>query len=138
MAVSVVIVGTVGVVLIFKVLVALALLKLVIVPELDKFTIPAALFVIPAIVPDPLRLTVPVLVKFASAVLIAPEPDTLVVPELVNVVIEQVPPIFKVPVAAFVNPPVPARAVPTVNVLLLVNMKPVTVILGMLKIPIRA
>ena len=44
--------------LILSVLVEEALLKLVIVPELIRFTIPAALFVIPVIAPDPPRLIV--------------------------------------------------------------------------------
>ena len=49
----------------------------------------------------------------------------------VSVVIAKVPPRFRVPVAPFVNPPVPANAVPTVNVPLLVRVTPVTVTLGM-------
>ena len=38
---------------------------------------------------------------------------------------------FSVPVAPLVNPPLPANAVPTVSVPLLVSVTPVTVTLGM-------
>jgi len=99
-AVSVVIVGT-GLALMLSVLVAAALLNEVIMPELLRLTMPAALFVIPAIVPVPFKLMIPVLVKLARMVEIAP-PLVLVmvaVPAFVSVVMEQVPPIFKVRVA---------------------------------------
>jgi hypothetical protein len=139
LTVRVLIVGTVGVVLILSVLVEVALLKLVIVPEVARLTMPPALLVIPAIVPDPPRLSVPVLVKLARAVVIAPVPVMAVVPELVRVAIEQVPPIFSVLEAAFVKPPpVPAKAVPTVKVPLLVKVTPVTVTLGIDSVPLRA
>lgn len=126
-AVRVVNVGTVGVALIFNVLVAVALLKLVIVPEAVRLTIPLALFVIPVMALVPFRFTVPVLVKLASAVLMAPEPVIAVVPELASVETEQVPPRFKVLV--FVKEPAPESAVLTVSVPLLVIV-PVTATLG--------
>ena len=110
-------VGTVKA-LIFSVLVDVALLKAVIVPELDRLTIPAALLVIPAIVPLPPKLRVPVLVKLAVTVEIAPEPVTLIVPEFDNVVVETLPPVFRVEALAKV--PAPESAVPTVNIPLLV------------------
>ena len=114
LTVSVVNVGTVGVVLILSVLVAVALLKEVIVLEPEWLTIPAALLVMPVIVPKPWILTVPVLVKFASAVVIAPEPVIVAVPELAKVVIEEALPIFTVPL--FDNEPAPDKAVLTVRV----------------------
>ena len=46
--------------------------------------------------------------------------------------------IFSVPVALFVKPPVPANAVVTVSVLLLVSVTPVTLTLGMENVPVRA
>lgn len=51
-----------------------------------------------------------------------------------------VPPIFNTAFEACVNPPVPASAVPTVNVLLFVNvtLAPVTVKLGMEIVPVNA
>ena len=58
--------------LIFNTLVLVALLKLVIVPELVRLTVPPVLLVIPVIVPEPTKFIVPVFVKFANAVLIAP------------------------------------------------------------------
>lgn len=112
------IVGTVTA-LILNVLVDVALLKLVMVPELLRFTIPAALLVIPAIVPDPFKFIVPVLVKLASTVVIAPEPLITVVPELVSVVIEQVPLMLRV--LEFVNVPNPEMAVVALTVPLLVS-----------------
>ena len=115
--------------LIFSVLVDVALLKLVIVPELLKLTVPPVLFVMPAIVPDPLRFIVPVFVKFASAVLIAPEPETVTVPALASVVTELVPLMLSVPEDPFVNDPAPLRAVPTVSVPLFV-LVPVTATFG--------
>ncbi len=55
-------------------------------------------------------------------------------------VMAEVPPRFKVALAAWVNPPVPASAVPTVKVLLLVKTipAPVTVTEGIEKVPVRA
>jgi len=108
-------------------------LKLVIVPEVVRFTMPPVLLVIPAIVPDPLRLIVPVLVKPASKVVKLPEPLTARVPELLKPPdvepIEHDPPRFNVLV--FDNVPVaPASAVLIVNVPLLVY-EPLTVTLGM-------
>jgi len=125
-------VGT-GLALMLSVLVAAALLNEVIMPELLRLTMPAALFVIPAIVPVPFKLMIPVLVKLARMVEIAP-PLVLVmvaVPAFVSVVMEQVPPIFKVRVALLVSPPVPVSAVATVKLPLLVSVTPVTVTLGM-------
>ena len=54
--------------------------------------------------------------------------------------IEQVPLIliFNIPVPLLVNPPVPIRAIDTVNELLLVNVIPVTVMLGIVRVPISA
>ena len=121
-----VVIGTVAEA-IFSVLVAVALLNDVIVPELVILKTPAALFVIPAIVPEPPRLIVPVFVKFASVVVNAPEPVTPIVPAFVRVATEQVPPILSVLAAVFDNAPVPARAVLTVIVPLLVSVVPVTV-----------
>ena len=46
--------------------------------------------------------------------------------------------ILSVPVAALVNPPVPAKAVVTVSVPLLVKVTPVTVTLGIEKFPVSA
>src|SRR4030042_5644543 len=46
--------------------------------------------------------------------------------------------ILSVPVALLVKPPVPANAVVTVSVLLLVSVTPVTVTLGMENVPVRA
>jgi len=91
-----------------------ALLKLAMVPELVRLTIPAALLVMPAILPEPPRFKVPLLVKLASTVLMTPVPVMVVVPELANVVNELVPPIVSVPV--FVKVPEPDNAVPTVSV----------------------
>ena len=56
----------------------------------------------------------------------------------VNVVIPDVPPMFSVPVAALVNPPVPDSAVPTVRVPLLVSVTPVTVTFGIENVPLSA
>ena len=113
-----------------SVLVEVALLKLVIVPEVARLTIPPALLVMPVIAPDPPRLIVPVLVKFASAVVILLVPLMAVVPAFVRVVIEQVPPMFNVYVAALLSVPVPdrdaGRAVVVVIVPLLVSVTPVT------------
>lgn len=47
-------------------------------------------------------------------------------------------PMFNVLVPALVNPPVPARAVATVSVPLLVKVTPVTVTLGMENVPVSA
>src|SRR5215207_4920970 len=104
----------------FSMLVAVALLKAVIVPELARFTVPPALLVIPVIVPVPLRFTVPVLVKFARAVEIWPAPVLVIVPALVSVVMEEVPPRLRVPIALLVMAPPPENAVPAVMVPLLV------------------
>ena len=125
--VSVVMVGTVGVVLILSVLVAVALLKLVIVPEPEWFTIPAALLVMPVIVPEPLRLIVPVFVKFGNDVVLVAVPLIANVPEFVLVVIEDDPPvIFTVPVV-FAKVPVPVKEVAEFIVPVLVSITPVTV-----------
>ena len=117
LVVKVLIVGTVLSLILSK-LEAVALLKLVIVPEVVKLTIPLALLVIPAIVPEPPRLIVPVLVRFAKTVVIFPDPVTAKVPELERVVIEQEPPRFKV--FALDKAPAPESAVLTVVVPLLV------------------
>ena len=101
----------------------MALFKLVIVLVFVTLTTPPALFVIPEIVPVPPALKVPVLVRLARAVVIVPDPVLEIVPTFANVVMLQVPtvpPIFKVPVALFVNVPAPESAVPTVRVPLLV------------------
>jgi hypothetical protein len=127
--VRVVIVGT-EVALMSSVLVAVALFRLVMVPELARFTRPLALFVMPAIVPDPFRLSVPVFVKLARAVEIAPAPVMVTVPELDKAVIELVPPMLSPPVALLVRVPAPESAVPTVNVPLFVRV-PVTAMLPM-------
>ena len=97
-------------------------------------TIPPALFVIPVIVPEPVILIVPVFVKLAKAVVVVPVAERLIVPAFVSVVMAQepdpVPLKFNVPDEPFVNVPVPASAVPTVSVPLLVY-DPVTVTLPM-------
>jgi len=128
-------VGTVAA-LMFSVLVEVALVSAVIVPELARLIMPPELFVIPVIVPVPFKLSVPVLVKLARAVEMAPDPLMATVPALASVVTEQVPPIFSVPVAAFVKLPVPAKAVATVKVPLFVSVTPVTVTLGMDHVPV--
>ena len=107
-----------------------------IVPDELKLTIPAALLVIPAIVPVPLRLMVPVLVRFARAVLIAPEPVMVAVPVFVNVVMELVPP--RLSVLVLVSPPVPESAVATVKVPLLVRVTPVITTVGNVTGPLNA
>jgi hypothetical protein len=96
-------------------------------------SIPVALLVIAVIVPVPLRSRVPELVRVV--VVIAPEPVIVVVPELLRMAVEQVPLIFKV--AEFVNPPVPASAVPTVSEPLLVTVITLIVTLGIVKVPVR-
>ena len=55
----------------------------------------------------------------------------------VNVLMPDVPPMLSVALAACVRPPVPDRAVPTVNELLLVNVTPVTVTLGIENVPVN-
>ena len=45
---------------------------------------------------------------------------------------------FKIPVAVFVNPPVPVKAVVAVNVPLFVSVIPLTVTLGIKKVPVKA
>ena len=112
-AVRVVIVGTESA-LIFSVLVAVALLKAVIVPELARFTTPLALLVIPVIVPVPLRLIIPVFVRLTRAVVIVPTPDFVIIPALARVVVDKVPPQFKLP--RFVKAPAPDNAVFMVTV----------------------
>jgi len=104
----------------FRVLVAVALSKAVMEPELFRFTVPPVLLEIPVIVPVPFRFTVPVLVKFARAVVVGPPLVLFKVPALARVVIETVPPRFRVPPMALVNVPVPERRVPTVRVPLFV------------------
>ena len=71
--------------LMFNILVEAALLNVVIVPELIKFTMPFALLVMPVIAPEVFRLMVSVLVKFTVEVdeILAPVIDT--VPALVSV-----------------------------------------------------
>lgn len=103
-----------------RVLVAVALLKAAMEPELARFTVPPALLVMPVIVPVPLRLSVPVFVKFARAVVIGPPPVLVAVPALESVVIETVPPRFSVPDEPLVKAPPPDRVFPTVRVPLLV------------------
>ena len=55
-----------------------------------------------------------------------------------NAEIVKDPPIFKVALAAWVKVPVPVNAVLTFNVLLLVNVTPVTVTLGMVNVLVSA
>ena len=54
----------------------------------------------------------------------------------VSVVMPEVPPILSVALAAWVKPPVPKSAVPTVKVLLLVKVTPVTVTFGIVNVPV--
>jgi hypothetical protein len=140
LTVSVVIVGTVGVVLILSVLVEVALLKLVIVLDPEWFTIPPALLVIPVIVPEPLILIVPVFVKFANAVVVVPTADLFIIPAFSRVVIAHEPapaPLkYNVPLELFVNLPVPAKTDETVKFPLLVRVTPVTVTLVKLYNPV--
>jgi hypothetical protein len=125
--------------LILSVLVEVALLKLVIVPEELKLTIPPVLFVIPAIVPDPCKLIVPVFVKLARAVEILAPLVIVIVPELVRVFIEvAVAGLLTFNMEALESVPDPARAVETDNVPLFVNVIPVTVTLGIDIVPERA
>ena len=56
----------------------------------------------------------------------------------VSVVIAEAVPMFSVALAAWVSSPVPDSAVPTVSVLLLVRVTPVTVTLGMENVPVSA
>jgi len=56
----------------------------------------------------------------------------------VSVVMADVPPRLRVVFTACVNPPVPARAVPTVKVPLFVRVTPVTVTLGIDNVPVNA
>lgn len=114
-----VVIGTVAA-LMFNVLVAVALLNDVIVPELFRLTTPPALLVMPAIVPEPLRLIVPVFVKLPSAVVVVPLPVRSIVPAFVSVVMEHDPLRFSVFVALLVKAFDPARAVETVKVVLFV------------------
>ena len=106
--------------LMFRVLVAVALSNAVIEPEPIRLTVPPALLVMPVSVPVPLRFNVPVLVKFARAMVIGPPLVLLAVPALARVLMETVPPRLRVPAAPLVKPPVPERRVPTVSVPLLV------------------
>ena len=96
--------------------------KFVIVPELFRLTIPAALLVTPAIVPDPDRLIVPVFVKPASRVDIAPAPVMVIVPLLFKPPVAE--PMVAVPlilsVLAFVKVPAPDNVVVTLSVPLFV------------------
>ena len=108
--------------LILRVLVAVALLSVVIVPEFSRFTVPPALLVIPATVPVPLRLRVPVFVKFAKAVEIGPAPVLVIVPALARVLMETLPPMLSVPPALFVSEPVPVRLIPIVRIPLFVRV----------------
>jgi len=85
--------------LILSILAEPALLKLVIVPELVRLTIPLALLVMLVMAPAPPRFKLSV---------------------LISEFIEQEPPMFNVP--AFVSFPVPANAVPTLSVPLLVTV----------------
>lgn len=90
-------------------------------------TIPAALLVIPVIVPEPVMLTVPVLVKLPAPVVVVPVPERSTVPALARVAIEQLPLKFNVAAAAFVSPPVPAKVPLGVIVPVLVNVTPTPV-----------
>ena len=85
LTVSVVKVGTVGVVLMFNVLVEVALLKLVTVLEPEWLTVPPALLVMPVMVFVLLILIVPVFVKLARAIVVVPAPDRLIVLALASV-----------------------------------------------------
>ena len=105
---------------ILRTLEAAALLNALMAPELVRLTVPPALLVILAIVPDPLRLIVPVLVKFPSGIVMGPGPVLVIVPVLTRVEIETVPPTLSVLAAPLLNVPVPERVVPTVRIPLLV------------------
>ena len=87
---------------------------------------PPALFVIPASVPEPVIFIVPVFVKLATAVVVVPAAERLIIPALVRVVIAHEPapaPLkLSVPVPLLVNPPVPDSAVAAVIVPLLVSI----------------
>ena len=88
-------------------LVAVALLKELIKPELKRLTVPPALLVMPTIVPVPLRFIVPVFVKLARAVLMGPGPVLVKVPALAKTLMDDSPPKLKAPAALLVNAPVP-------------------------------
>ena len=55
---------------------------------------------------------------------------------MVSVKLAAVAAMFRVPAAAFSNPPVPVKAVPTVKELLFVSVTPVTVTLGIVNVPV--
>src|SRR5215208_6279157 len=98
-----------------RILVAVALSKSLMRPELIRFTVPPALLVIPTTVPDPLRFRVPVLVKFARAVEMGPVANLLAVPALARVVMETVPLMLREPDALLVKVPAPERVFPTLR-----------------------
>ena len=125
--VSVEMVGTVGVVLIFSVLVLVALLNDVMILEPEWLTMPPALFVIAKIVPEPLMLMVPVLVKLRSTVADVAALLKAKVPALVLVAIEHPPPvIFTVP-EVFDKMPDPVIEVAELIVPVFVRVTPVIV-----------
>ena len=74
----------------------------------------------PVMVPEPLILIVPVLVKLARTVVVAPVPELLIIPALARVVTEHVPLRASVLPEAFVNEPAPDKAVVTERAPLLV------------------
>ena len=118
--VRVVIIGTVGVALIFRT--------------------PVALLVNAVTVPVPPMLKVKLLVSVADV--IVPVPEFVTIPLLVRVATEHwgfVDPVrFSAPIALLVKVPEPASTVPTVSVPLLVSVMAVTVTLGMDIVPVRA
>jgi len=125
--------------LMFNVLVDVALLNEVMVPDAVILTIPPALFVIPVTVKVPFKFNVSVLVKLANTVVTDPDPVIFVVPALEYVPIEHAAPILTEHKLLLLNPPVPASAVPTVKFPLFVKVIVVTVILGMLILfPLKA
>jgi hypothetical protein len=112
---------------------------------------PATVRVLPVRVRVPLTEELPanvllplpeiVRLKYGLILTVCAAPEKLTVfplLEAVRVVMPEVPPRFSVEFIPCVNPPVPASAVPTVNVPLLVRVMPVTVTLGIENVPVIA
>ena len=82
-------------------------------------------------VPDPIRLSVPLFVKVVDVIVV---PVNVVVPPLLRVVIAHVPPKERVPIEALFKVPVPANADPTVNEPLFITAM-LAVIFGIDQVP---
>ena len=89
------------------------------------------------IVPDPLILTVPVLVKLANAVVLVAVPLIANVPPLVLVVTEHDPPVILTAPEVFDKVPVPVKDVDELIVPVLVRVTPVMVsIVALVNVPL--